>query len=84
MRWRRWFWGHSALSGPHTVRSEIERRFTVFPITGNIALRAFALPAGYPNDPVDRIIGATALVEALTLVTADQAIRESGAVPTIW
>jgi PIN domain nuclease of toxin-antitoxin system len=32
----------------------------------------------------DRIIGATALVEGLTLVTADREIRKSRAVPTIW
>ena len=50
-----------------TVLSEIERRFVVLPITGNIALQAFELPAGYPNDPVDRIIGATALVEDISL-----------------
>jgi PIN domain nuclease of toxin-antitoxin system len=67
-----------------TVLSEIERRFVVLPITGNVALQAFELPADYPNDPVDRIIGATALVEDIPLITADREIRKSGAVPTIW
>lgn len=67
-----------------TVLSEIERRFVVLPITGSIALQAFELPAGYPNDPVDRIIGATALIEDIPLITADREIRKSGAVPTIW
>jgi PIN domain nuclease of toxin-antitoxin system len=67
-----------------TVLSEIERRFAVLPITGNIALQAFELPAGYPNDPVDRIIGATALVEDIPLLTADREIRKARAVPTIW
>ena len=67
-----------------TVLLEVERRFIVLPITANIALRAFDLPAGYPNDPADRIIGATALVEGLTLVTADAQIRRSRAVPTVW
>ena len=56
----------------------------VLPITGNVALQAFELPADYPNDPVDRIIGATALVEDIPLITADREIRKSGAVPTIW
>jgi len=51
---------------------------------GNIALQAFELPVGYPNDPADRIIGATALVEDVPLVTADREIRKSGVVPTIW
>jgi len=36
------------------------------------------------KDPADRIIGATALVEGLTLITADRAIRRSRAVRTIW
>jgi PIN domain nuclease of toxin-antitoxin system len=67
-----------------TVLSEIERRFVILPITSRIAMQAFALPANYPKDPVDRVIGATALIEDLNLVTADQAIRHSKAVPTIW
>lgn len=67
-----------------TVVSEIERLFIVFPITGNIALQAFQLPEDYPNDPVDRIIGATALIEDIPLITADREIRKSRAVPTIW
>ncbi len=67
-----------------TVLSEVEHRFVILPITSKIALQAFALPANYPKDPVDRILGATALVEGLTLVTADAKIRNSRAVPTIW
>jgi PIN domain nuclease of toxin-antitoxin system len=63
---------------------EFELRFVVLPITADIALQAFELPTSYPKDPADRIIGATAVVNGLTLVTADRAIRESGAVPTIW
>jgi len=64
--------------------SEVERRFIVLPITGDIALQALALPENYPKDPADRIIGATAVVEGLTLVTADAQIRKSRAVPTVW
>jgi PIN domain nuclease of toxin-antitoxin system len=67
-----------------TFLSEVEHRFIVLPITGSIALQAFELPDGYPNDPVDRIIGATALVENVPLVTADREIHKSRAVPTIW
>ena len=63
---------------------EVEARFVVLPITARISASAFYLPAGYPKDPADRIIGATALVEGLTLVTADAEIRKSRAVPTIW
>jgi len=43
-----------------------------------------ALPAGYPKDPADRIIGATALVEGIPLITADREIRKSRALATIW
>lgn len=64
--------------------SEIEKRFVVLPITGRICVSALSLPAAYPKDPADRIIGATALVEGLSLLTADRDIRRSRAVPTIW
>ena len=67
-----------------TVLAEFERRFTVLPITANIALQAYELPSSYPKDPADRIIGATALIGDLPLVTADAAIRKSRAVLTIW
>jgi PIN domain nuclease of toxin-antitoxin system len=63
---------------------EVEERFNVLPITGETCARATALPAGFPNDPADRIIVGTALARGLTLITADAAIRRSGAVPTIW
>jgi PIN domain nuclease of toxin-antitoxin system len=67
-----------------TLLAEVERCFIVLPITGNIALQAFELPPGYPNDPADRIIGATALIEDIPLLTADREIHKSRAVPTIW
>lgn len=64
--------------------AEVEARFVVLPITGRACLRTLALPAAYPKDPADRIIAATALVEGLSLLTADRAIRRSRALPTIW
>lgn len=63
---------------------EIEARFIVLPISGRACVRALALPAAYPKDPADRIIGATALVKGLSLLTADREIRRSRALPTIW
>jgi PIN domain nuclease of toxin-antitoxin system len=66
------------------VITEIERHFVVLPITGRACARIPGLPASYPKDPADRIIGATALVEGLVLVTADRAIRRSRAFRTIW
>jgi PIN domain nuclease of toxin-antitoxin system len=63
---------------------EVESRFVILPITGRACAHAMAFPRTYPKDPVDRIIGATALVEGLSLVTADREIRRSKLVPTIW
>jgi PIN domain nuclease of toxin-antitoxin system len=41
------------------------------------------LPESYPKDPMDRIIGATSMVEDLPLITADGAIRACKAVHAI-
>lgn len=63
---------------------EVEARFVALPISGRACVRAIGLPAAYPKDPADRIIGATALVEGLSLLTADREIRRSKALQTIW
>jgi PIN domain nuclease of toxin-antitoxin system len=63
---------------------EVESRFVVLPISGRACARAMVLPPTYPKDPADRIIGATALVEGLSLLTADREIRRSRTVQTIW
>jgi PIN domain nuclease of toxin-antitoxin system len=63
---------------------EVESRFVVMPISSAACARILELPAAYPKDPGDRVIGATALVEGLTLLTADRAIRRSKLVKTIW
>jgi PIN domain nuclease of toxin-antitoxin system len=70
--------------GLESFLEEVERRFRVFPITRNIAMQAFELPTNYPNDPVDRVIGATALIEDIPLITSDREIRKSKTIPTIW
>jgi PIN domain nuclease of toxin-antitoxin system len=67
-----------------TFLSEVEARFVVLPMTGRVCVRAMGLPSGYPKDPADRIIGATAQVEGIPLVTADDDIRRSKALRTIW
>jgi len=63
---------------------EIEARFIVLPISGRACVRALGLPETYPKDPADRIIGGTALVEGMSLLTADREIRRSRALRTIW
>ncbi len=63
---------------------EVESRFVVLPISGRACARTLGFPETYPKDPADRIIGATALVEGLSLLTADREIRRSKIVRTIW
>ena len=63
---------------------EVESRFVVLPISGRACARAMGLPAAFPQDQADRVIGATALVEGLSLLTADREIRRSKTVQTIW
>jgi PIN domain nuclease of toxin-antitoxin system len=67
-----------------TFLAEVESRFVVLPIRSGACARIAELPATYPKDPADRIIGATAVVEGLTLLTENWEIRRSNAVPTIW
>ena len=63
---------------------EVEARFVVLPISGRACARAMGLPTAYPKDPADRIIGATALVEGLSLITADREIHRSKVVNAVW
>jgi PIN domain nuclease of toxin-antitoxin system len=63
---------------------DVEERFVVLPISGRACARTLTLPASYPKDPADRVIGATALVEGMSLVTADREIRRAKVVRTIW
>ncbi|HKW63836.1 MAG TPA: type II toxin-antitoxin system VapC family toxin [Candidatus Acidoferrum sp.] len=70
--------------GLESMLQEIESQFVVLPISSRACARTLELPASYPKDPADRLIGATALVEGLALVTADADIRRSSAVHTIW
>jgi PIN domain nuclease of toxin-antitoxin system len=63
---------------------EVEARFVVLPISGRACARAMGLPKAYPKDPADRIIGATALVEGLALISADREIKRSKVVHTLW
>ncbi|HEX5316205.1 MAG TPA: PIN domain-containing protein, partial [Candidatus Kapabacteria bacterium] len=64
--------------------SEVESRFAVLPMNGRICTRSLQLPATYPKDPADRIIGATSLVHGFPLITADEAIHQSKSLQIIW
>jgi PIN domain nuclease of toxin-antitoxin system len=54
------------------------------PITTEIAALATQFPDDYPHDPADRIIGATARAEGMTLVTRDERIRNCPLLKTVW
>ena len=69
---------------PETLVHEAEAQFIVKPITSRICIEAQRFSATYPKDPMDRIIGATALAEDIPLITADGLIQRSMAVHTIW
>ncbi len=66
-----------------SVRALIED-MTVLPITPEIAALAAEFPDDYPRDPADRLIGATARAEGITLVTRDERIRRSPLIRTVW
>ncbi len=53
-------------------------------ISAEIAALATQFPDDYSKDPADRIIGATARAEGLSLVTRDETMRSSPLLRTIW
>jgi len=56
----------------------------VRPLTPEIAALATQFPDGYPADPADRLIGATARAEGMVLVTRDERIQQSPLLRTLW
>ena len=54
------------------------------PVSGEIAQLAGTFDKATPGDPADRIIVATALTLRAKLVTADERLRESARVVTVW
>jgi len=77
------------LRAPGTVEDSIQSmlnssRVSVRPLTPTISALAAQFPEDYPRDPADRLIGATARAEGLTLITRDEQIRKSKLLKTIW
>jgi PIN domain nuclease of toxin-antitoxin system len=68
-----------------SVRSIIEGTgIVIHEITPEIAALATAFPDDFPQDPADRLIGATARSLGLPLVTRDQRIHQSSLLKAIW
>lgn len=57
---------------------------TVKSITPEIVALSTQFPDNYSPDPADRLIGATARAEGLSLVTRDENIGKSPLLHTIW
>ncbi len=75
------------IQGYGTVEASIRvliEDVSVRPITPEIAALAAQFPDEYSRDPSDRLIGATARAEGLTLITRDEKIRKSPLLKTVW
>ncbi len=82
-----WQIASGRIRGYGTVETAVFRFLegvTMRPITPEIAALAAQFPDDYPRDPADRIIGATARAEGITLVTRDEKIRRSPLLRTVW
>ena len=67
-------WLHEALALP---------RIEILPLTPAVAVKATQL-GSFHGDPADRLIVASAIIDAATLVTRDQTIRGYAAISTVW
>jgi PIN domain nuclease of toxin-antitoxin system len=82
-----WLATHDRLEITGTVEAFVEKissRTAIRPVTVKVAVLANQLPADYSGDPCDRLIGATALVEGIALVTKDTRLRACMQIKTIW
>jgi PIN domain nuclease of toxin-antitoxin system len=78
---------HDKVRTSGTIESSLRLMFenvSVRPITPEIAVLASQFPASYSHDPADRLIGATARAEGLTLITRDEKMRDSPLLKCIW
>ena len=82
-----WLASHGRLQVTGTVENYLEQMSScvaIRPITVKVAALANQLPPDYPSDPCDRLIGATALAEGMTLVTKDARIRDCKQLRSLW
>jgi PIN domain nuclease of toxin-antitoxin system len=82
-----WLAGHGRLPLTTPIEpflAKVEASFIVLPVTASVSRLAVAFPDTYPADPMDRLIGATALDQHVPLITKDRAIRRSKALSVIW
>jgi PIN domain nuclease of toxin-antitoxin system len=73
-----WLAKHERIAVTVPIRSWLQglaEQLRTIAVTPAIADTAVSLPAGFPGDPADRLIYATAIEHGLPLVTKDQGIR---------
>ena len=59
-------------------------RVSLIPLSPEIAVTSTTLGPGFPGDPADRILAATALRLRAPLVTRDRGLRSVKSLRTIW
>ena len=59
-------------------------RVELLPVSPATAVKATQLGREFQGDPADRLIVATAILEAATLVSKDDRFRNYAAVSTVW
>lgn len=74
---------------PGTLEASITRfldetRVVVQEITPPIAALALAFADDFPQDPADRLIGATARALGIPLITPDPRLERCALIKTIW
>jgi PIN domain nuclease of toxin-antitoxin system len=73
-----------SLGSIETSLSRLINDITVLPLDLEVAALTAYFPSDFPNDPMDRIIAATARAEGIPLVTADQRMLDCPLLKTIW
>lgn len=70
----------------HSWLRDAATALTTLPTTWDVAHRAADLSRhpGFPKDPADRLIYATALVHAIPLITKDERLRTFDASTCLW
>jgi PIN domain nuclease of toxin-antitoxin system len=67
------------------IEAALERpRVELLPFHVSAAIRAAGLGGGFPDDPADRFIVATALEMAAPIVTSDRRIHDWGEITVFW
>lgn len=59
-------------------------RVELIPLSPAICVKATQLGRGFPGDPADRVIVATAILESARLITKDEKIRDYPAIDCAW